>query len=97
MIEKTAEEWKETVLPALRSKEKEFQFTSHVDISREDIWQCLCDTVWKNNPKKRLHEIIQDIFRLQSTTYMDYVTMGALTSRDDDLLGAVQALTQNEQ
>lgn len=96
MTVKTADEWKDKVLPALESKEKEFKFTSEMDITKEDLWQCLSDTTWKDNPKKRLHEIIRDIFHLQTTAYMDYVTVGALTSTDDDLLEAVQALTQNE-
>lgn len=96
MSVKTIEKWKEMVMPALESKEREFKITSKVDISKEDIWQCLCDTRWKNNPKKRLHEVIHDIFYLQTTTYMDYVTIGALTTTDDDLLGAVQAITRNK-
>jgi|SRR5699024_3365636 len=93
---KTVDQWKEIVLPALESKEREFKFTSKVDISKEDIWQCLCDTAWKDNPQKRLHEVIHDIFYLQTATYMDYVTIGALTTTDDDLLGAVQAITGNK-
>ncbi|HLR42234.1 MAG TPA: post-transcriptional regulator [Pseudogracilibacillus sp.] len=94
---KPADQWKEKVIPALESKEREFKITSKVDISKEDIWQCLCDTTWKNNPEKRLYEIIHDIFYLQTTTYMDYVTIGALTTTDDDLLSAVQAITGNEE
>lgn len=92
---KPINEWKEIVMPALESKEKEFKIISKVNISKEDIWQCLSDTIWKKNPKKRLHEVIHDIFYLQTATYMDYVTIGALTKTDDDLLGAVQAITGN--
>ena len=45
------------------------------------LWSCLEEKVWKGNPKKRLHEVIQDIFHLSPHTYMNFMTIEALQHR----------------
>lgn len=97
MEEKTIQEWKSFVIPALLSKQGEFKLIGYSDVTTEEIWQCLKTRVWKGNPPKRLHEVVQDIFHLPTATYMSYITVNALQVDDDDLLSSIQAVTKGEQ
>lgn len=97
MEEKTVEQWKREIMPALKSKRSEFKLVGYEDVTEEMIWECLREKVWKGNPKKRLHEVIQDIFHLQATTYMNFVAIEALqVDEDDDLMSSIQAVMQSE-
>lgn len=93
---KTVKEWKNTVEPALRSKRADFKLIGYADVSTEIIWQCLEEKVWRNNPKKRLHEVVEDIFHLSTSTYMNFMTVKALKSDKDDLMASIQAVTEGE-
>ena len=85
-------QWKEMMTPVLESKVDEFKLLGYSKATTEDVWRCLCQKVWKGNPEKRLHEVVEDIFHLNSGTYMSYLTVEAY--QDDDLLASIAALTK---
>lgn len=89
--EKTVQEWKTHIIPALYTKQSEFKLMGYPEITCDDIWACLEEKIWKGNPKKRLHAITQDIFHLSVSTYMSYLTVSAL-KEDDDLISSIQAV-----
>ncbi|RYG74798.1 hypothetical protein EU245_01045 [Lentibacillus lipolyticus] len=90
---KTVHEWKVEVLPVLESKASEFRLMGYDNATRDDVWNCLNEKVWKGDPSKRLFEIIQDIFQLSSNVYMSYLTINA--HQDDNLMASIAALTEN--
>ncbi|UJL44943.1 post-transcriptional regulator [Virgibacillus sp. NKC19-16] len=90
-IVQTVNEWKDTIKPALDSKVDEFRLMGYSKAKPEDIWNCLVQKVWKGNPDKRLHEIVQDVFHLGSNVYLSYLTVNAY--QDDDLMASITALT----
>ncbi len=94
--EKTVKEWKSYIIPALESKESEFKLVGYTDVTQDEIWRCLEEKVWKGNPKKKLYEVIQDIFHLPPSIYMNFMTVNALQSEDDDLMASIEALTKGE-
>lgn len=91
---KDVSEWKSMIEEVLDSKVREFHLLGYSRATSEDIWSCLEDRVWKGNSKKRLHEIVQDIFHLKSNTYMSYLTVNAY--QDDDLMDSIAALTEDK-
>lgn len=91
-IKRTVKEWKRHLKPVLDSKTNEFRMMGYSQATNEDVWTCLEQRVWKGNPEKRLHEIVQDILHLSSSTYMSYLTMNAYQD-DSDLLESIAALT----
>lgn|SRR5690606_36787873 len=94
--EKTVKEWKSYIIPALESKQSEFKLVGYTDVTQDEIWSCLEEKVWKGNPKKRLHEVIQDIFHLSPSTYMNFMTVNVLQIEDDDLMTSIEALTNDK-
>lgn len=93
---KSVQEWKKEVEPALRSKQGDFKIIGYAEVSKEEIWQCLEEKVWKGNPEKRLYEVVEDIFHLSTATYMSFMTVNALKVDDDDLMSSIQAVTESE-
>jgi len=67
----------------------------YTQATNEDVWNCLVEKVWKGNPTKRLHEVIQDIFHLGSNIYISYLTVNAYQD-DTDLLESIAALTEGD-
>lgn len=96
MEKKTVQEWKKELQPALLSKCDEFKLYGYHDITEEELWNCLKEKVWKGNPSKRLYEVTADIFHLPSSTYMNYIRVGALRVDKDDLMSSIQALNQGK-
>lgn len=94
MEEKTTEEWRSHIAPALQCKLSEFKMIGYEAATEEEIWKCLQEKVWKGTPKKRLHEIVQDIFHLPASVYMNFMTLRALQSEEDDLMASIKALSQ---
>lgn len=90
--EMTVKQWKEKLTPVLNSKTNEFLMMGYSQASNDDIWNCLEKRVWKGNPTKRLHEIVQDILHLSSSIYMNYLTINAYQD-DSDLMESIAALT----
>lgn len=89
-------EWKDKLIPALRSKEFEFKMMGYKDISTEDIWECLLEKVWKRKNETPLYQIVQDILHLPIRVYMNYLALSAYHVDNDDLMLSIQAVTDNE-
>lgn len=96
MENKSVQEWKTIIYPALRAKRNEFKLVGY-EITTEEIWRCLNEGPWRANPSKRLHEMVQDIFQLSITMYMDFIAVHALQSTEDDLRASIQALTRERE
>jgi len=96
MARKHVAEWKEEVIPVLESKLNEWKMNGYQDITIEDLWNCLMEKVWHENPDKRLYEVVQDIFHLSIHTYMTYMTTDSLAEEADeeDLIAQIQAVMQ---
>lgn len=90
---KTVNEWKEIVQPAISSKTSEFIQMGYLKIVEEDVWNCLKKRVWKGNPKKLIHEVIQDIMHLNTYVYMSHLTLESY--KNDDLMISIAELTRN--
>lgn len=93
MEAKSIQEWKKTIYPALLSKKSELKLIGYAEVTVDELWRCLEEKVWKGNPSKRLHEVVQDIFHLSATTYMNFITVNALHVEEDDLLTSIRELT----
>lgn len=83
-------EWKGHVGPVLSCKVSEMRLMGYDNATREDIWNCLVEKVWKGNPSKRLHEVVEDIFHLGTNIFMSYLTVHAY--QEDDLEASIAAL-----
>lgn len=92
---KSTEEWKPYIQPALTSKKNELKLVGYQEVTEEEIWNCVTDQVWKGQQDKRLYQVIADIFHLPANTYMNYIRLGALQVKDEDLKLSIQALTEN--
>lgn len=91
-IKQTAKDWKPMVRPALESKTKELLLMGYPQATSEDIWSCLENSLWKGDPQKRIHEVVQDIFHLSGNSYMSYLTLDSY-QEDNDLMASIAALT----
>lgn len=87
-------EWKVSVIPFLDSKAEELHIMGYTQASREDVWKCLVDRVWKGNPDKKLHQVTNDIMHLQSSTYLSYLTIQSY--QNDDLMASISAIMDTE-
>jgi len=87
----TVTEWKEMIEPALDVKVEEFHLMGYDQATSEDIWNCLLKKIWNGNPKKRIYEVIADIFHLKTNVYLSYLTVEAHTS--EDLVASIAAVT----
>jgi len=85
--------WKEMIYPALKSKQEELEMLGYEQATPEGVWKCLCVKIWKGEPEKRLHEIVQDIFHLKSSIYLSYLTIQSY--ENDDLAASIEALIGN--
>ncbi len=82
--------WKDTVQPVLESKAEEFKHLGYSNTDKEAIWKCMMKKVWKNNPNKRIHEVVQDIFHLSTNQYISFITVEAY--QNDDLMASIHAV-----
>ncbi|SEA94844.1 Post-transcriptional regulator [Thalassobacillus cyri] len=94
MVAKTTIMWKSEIFAVLESKAIEFQLMGYAGSTPENIWKCMTDKVWKGNPEKRLYEVVQDIFHLNTALYISYLTVQAY--QDDDLDMSISALVKHE-
>lgn len=90
-------EWKDKLMPALRSKQFEFKTMGYKDISTNDIWECLLNNIWKTNKKLHLHQAVQDILHLPIQTYMSYLTLSTYHIDNDDLMMSINAVTNKKE
>jgi hypothetical protein len=86
----TVNEWREQLEPVLQSKAEEFHLMGYNQATSDDIWNCLMKKVWTGNPKKRLYEVVADIFQLKTNVYLSYLTANA--QADDDLMASISAV-----
>ncbi len=88
-------EWKSDVRPVIVSKVEEFQMLGYPSVSEEEIWRCMEKKVWRGQPEKRIYEVVQDLFHLDSGTYMSFLAHE--TYKDTDLMTQIQSLQQEAQ
>ncbi|GAA0295114.1 hypothetical protein GGQ92_000680 [Gracilibacillus halotolerans] len=93
-IKKPVSEWKKSVTEILDSKVSEFHLLEYSKATPENVWVCLTEKVWRGNPEKALHEVVQDIFHLSPNVYMTYLTQQSFMDNNlketlDAILGAV--------
>lgn len=93
-MKQSAAEWKPMIEHVLHSKVDEFLLMGYSRTTKEDIWTCLEKKVWKGNPVKRIHEVVQDVLHLNASVYMSYLTVDAY--QDDDLMASIAALTNED-
>lgn len=91
-VKKDVKQWRQEVDLVLDSKRTEFLMMGYSKTTNDDIWKCLLDKVWKDGQKKHLYEIVQDIFHLSPSVYMNYLTLS--TYQDDDLMKSIAAVTK---
>ncbi|MBH0229987.1 post-transcriptional regulator [Halobacillus yeomjeoni] len=89
-VVKTVSQWKDEVAPVLESKLDELHLLGYNRATKNEVWECLVQKVWKGNPEKRIHEVVQDIFHLNIHTYVSYLTMSAF--QNEDLMASLEAL-----
>ncbi|MCP3025567.1 post-transcriptional regulator [Halobacillus sp. A5] len=92
---KPVTQWKDRIMPVLNSKAHEFRMLGYKKASTEDVWQCMQKKIWKNNPDKRLYEVVQDIFHLSNNQYVSFITVEAY--QNDDLMASIEALKQGSE
>ncbi|WP_101844405.1 post-transcriptional regulator [Halobacillus sp. Marseille-P3879] len=92
---KPVNEWKDAINPVLNSKANEFRLLGYKNATAEDVWQCMLKKIWKNNSKKRLYEVVQDVFHLSNNQYVSYITVEAY--QNDDLMASIEALKQGSE
>lgn len=92
-IKRSVSEWRPIIQPVIDSKVRELVLMGYSQATSKDIWRCLEERVWKGNPTKLLHEVVQDVFHLKGSVYMSYLTLNAY-QEDDDLMTSIAALTK---
>ncbi|MGN8645623.1 post-transcriptional regulator [Gracilibacillus sp. HCP3S3_G5_1] len=92
-VKKHVSVWKHELHDVLESKVNEFQLLDYSKATSEDIWNCLLEKVWKGDPKKSLHEVVQDIFHLHPNLFMTYLTQQSF--KDNNFQESLDALLGN--
>lgn len=88
-------EWKNVVIPFLDSKVEELQLMGYSQATREDVWKCLIQKVWKGKPDKKIHQIVHEIMHLKSSTYLSYLTVQSY--EDNDLMASIAAIMNSDE
>lgn len=91
---RNVKDWKKTVSPFLKSKVEELHTLGYKQATKEDLWNCLKEKVWKDNEKMRLYKVVADIMQLNSGTYLNYLTQKTL--QGDDLMESISALLDHK-
>ncbi|WP_117169129.1 post-transcriptional regulator [Paraliobacillus sediminis] len=89
---KQVEDWKSSILMVLDSKVEELILMDYDNATREIVWNCLVEKVWKGNPEKRLFQIVEDILHLSASKYMSYLTMQSY--QNEDLMASITAISE---
>ncbi|MEK5239252.1 post-transcriptional regulator [Paenibacillus sp. FSL L8-0470] len=75
-IEWSDDELGEDIEAMCRSKAEEFRLLGYEYVTGKDIWDCISRNYAKEgNPP--LHKLVNDIYSLKSTSYMNYLTIAA--------------------
>lgn len=94
-IKQDVNKWKQAVFPFLDSKVGELKLMGYSQATREDVWKCLIEKVWKGNPEKRVHQIVHEIMHLKSSTYLSYLTVHSY--ENDDLMASITAIMDTKE
>lgn len=95
VLVKQVEDWKSTILMVLDSKAEELILMDYPNATRESVWNCLVEKVWKGNPEKRLFQIVEDILHLSASKYMSYLTIKSY--QNEDLMASIAAISEMNQ
>ncbi|AIQ20035.1 MULTISPECIES: post-transcriptional regulator [Paenibacillus] len=75
-IEWSDDELGEDIEAMCRSKAEEFRLLGYEYVTGKDIWDCISRNYAKEgNPP--LHKLVNDIYSLKATSYMNYLTIAA--------------------
>ena len=66
-------ELKPIVEQLCRSKIEEFELLGYQNVLAQDIWDCIIEKYREEIPA--LHQIVNDILSLKSTTFMSWLTL----------------------
>jgi len=66
---------KEKLKEVLESKVDEFHLLGYESVTEEDIWACVTSKYQETWPP--LHHLVNDIFSLKVTDFMNWLTVGA--------------------
>ncbi|UQZ33029.1 hypothetical protein C2I18_05280 [Paenibacillus sp. PK3_47] len=72
----TYEELSEEIEAMCRSKAEEFRLLGYEYVTGKDIWDCISRNYTKEG-KPPLHKLVNDIYSLKATSYMNYLTIAA--------------------
>ncbi|EJS72244.1 histidine kinase [Bacillus cereus] len=80
MLEKEdlVESYRGQLQVVLESKVEEFQMFGYDRVTDDDIWKFLKVKKWKKiNDAVRLYELVNDVLRVSTNEYMNYLTVEA--------------------
>lgn len=66
---------KEKLKEVIESKVDEFHLLGYDSVTEEEIWECI--TSRYNNDWPPLHQMVNDIYTLKVTDFMNWLTLGA--------------------
>ncbi|WP_108669475.1 post-transcriptional regulator [Peribacillus acanthi] len=82
------DEFKQSVMPALQSKREEFVLYGYGEVKEQDIWHYLQKKKWKKHQgSPLLHNIVNDILRLNVSEYIHFATIEAFKASSNGLNG----------
>jgi hypothetical protein len=80
-MEKSLEQWKGQVLPALQSKKEEFHLLGYESVTREEIWKCVLEQGRRSKQEQWfLHQVVNIILTLSVNKFMNWLTISAFKS-----------------
>lgn len=75
-VENQYDSFRNQVGPALESKLEEFRVLGYDSISANGLWEFLLKKKWKKVKEEiKLYELIQDIFSVQVSDYLNFATI----------------------
>jgi hypothetical protein len=84
MMSTNFEEYRKQVQPALISKLEEFELYGYDKVTVEELWEYLTKKRWKRvKEEKQMHEIVNDILKINVSDYITYATIEAFKSPDN--------------
>lgn len=74
------------VEPALKAKKKELDRLGLSYIGKEDVWECLVETKWKQGNGLMLSDIVDDILNTDCTLIDKYFKEKNTSLNDNDII-----------
>ena len=69
---KSQKELYQGLIPAMNVKLKYLKKSNYKDITKEDIWNCLKETKWKNSVDLTLADMVQDIIHTDNLELVQF-------------------------